>query len=194
MRLALCALLVTLTAPLAAQDAKSAEAAANAAAAAKLSGRWHLKPEASTRPAAPPEPDTRSGRGRENEVAPESVRQMRAMTRETGDAPDPVTIVATVTMLTVTAPDGVPRRFTLNARKEKVDLIFADANVVSAWNAGALSQEITTGHYKLERTYQVSIDGKQLVVTTRLSGGPPDSALARTVLLPTRLVYEKVSY
>jgi hypothetical protein len=101
----------------------------------------------------------------------EQMLEMRAVLREMTDAPEILNVVAGVDAVSFTSNDGTVRKFTIDGKKEKIDIGTAKIDATSKWDAGRLVQEISVGSLKLERTFQVTEEGHQMIVAVTVQGG-----------------------
>jgi len=200
-------------------------------AAGRMSGIWHLNTDLSTgsptqsgasgadpgRPGGPPgggggfgggggRGGGRGGGGGFGGGAPggvssEDTLKMRALLREASAPPADMTIVARATSLQIAQPDGVVRLFNINAKKEKLDLTTAKIDVRTRWNGVAIEQDLTGAQVKMKRTFQLTEDGKQLIVTVENASsssssasrgrGPAGGGPSGSAIRSQRLVYER---
>lgn len=116
--------------------------------------------------------------------------QMRALLREMADQPAQETIVVTTDTTTLTDGQGVVRKFATNGRKETIELGAAQVDSVSKWDSGVLTVELSAGSFTLTETYQLTIQGHELVVAlsstdsgSRQSGVPTPA--------PVKRIYDK---
>lgn len=105
------------------------------------------------------------GGGRSGGASSDDMLKMRALMRETSEPPADMTIVATSTSLHITEPDGAVRLFNANDKKEKLDLMTAKVDVKTKWTGTSFEQELTAGQLKMKRTFQITDEGNQLVVS-----------------------------
>jgi len=105
------------------------------------------------------------GGGGRGGVSSDDMMKMRALVRETSQPPADMTIVATSTSLHITEPDGAVRLFNANDKKEKLDLMTAKIDVKTKWTGSAFEQELAAGQLKMKRTFQMTDEGHQLVVS-----------------------------
>lgn len=115
--------------------------------------------------------------------------QVRALLREMADQPTQETIVVTPDTTTLTDDHGVVRKFTTNGKKEAIDLDATQVDSVSKWEGGALTVELSAGAFKLSETYQLTVQGHELVValsstSSSRQGGVPTPA-------PVKRIYDK---
>jgi hypothetical protein len=116
--------------------------------------------------------------------------QMRALLREMADQPAQETIVVTPDTTTLTDDRGVVRKFATNGKKEPIDLGAVQVDAVSKWDSGVLTVELSAGSLTLTETYQLTIQGHELVVALSSSnsgshqGGVPTPA-------PVKRIYDK---
>lgn len=126
----------------------------------------------------------RSGGNQEQQLA------ARGLLREVSEPPDVLNIVASATDVSFTDSEGTVRRFTISGKKESTDLGTAKVDARTSWSAGALTQELETGQLKVTRTYEVTVEGHQMLVTVSVQGGArlagPGSAA------PMKFVYDRV--
>jgi hypothetical protein len=97
--------------------------------------------------------------------------EARAVMREMSDPPQVLNVVASTDTVQFTSDDGTVRKFTISGKKEQVDLGTAKIDSTSSWSDGKLSQEIAIGSLKIERTFQVTDQGNQLIVSVTTQGG-----------------------
>jgi hypothetical protein len=97
----------------------------------------------------------------------EEMAQARAIQRELLPPPETLDIVATDGAVTFTSNDGVVRKFTVNGKAEKVDFSTAEVSVTTKWGGNNLTQDLVGGPMKMQRTFTVTDEGHQLVVTVK---------------------------
>ena len=73
--------------------------------------------------------------------------------------------------MTLTDDEGRVRKFAANDKKQKVDIGVAEVDAKTKWDAGVLTTEMTVGSLKVTTTYQVTVEGHQMVVTSQMQGG-----------------------
>jgi hypothetical protein len=112
--------------------------------------------------------------------------QVRALLRETREAPAQLAIVASLTAVSLTDDQGRVRKFRANGKKEKVELGTAEVDTKTKWAARALTQEMSASGLKVLVTYQVTVEGHQLVVAIGAQGGGQGSSA------PVTRIYDKV--
>jgi hypothetical protein len=111
------------------------------------------------------------GRSRGGSMSESQMLQMRAVMREVTQPPAELTVVSTPEMFETTDDQGAVRKFATSGKKETIDLGTAKMDVTSTWDAGILNQQIQAGQLKVTRTYQVTDQGNQLIVTVTTQGG-----------------------
>ena len=97
--------------------------------------------------------------------------QMRALMRDTSEAPAQLVIVATPTDVTLTDDEGHVRKFVANDKKQKLDIGTAVVDARARWDGGSFTTELSLGSLKVTTTYQVTVEGHQMVVTSQSQGG-----------------------
>jgi hypothetical protein len=97
--------------------------------------------------------------------------EARAVLREMDDPPQILNVVASAETISFTSDDGTVRKFAIDDKKEKVDLGTATVDATTRWDSGKLSQEIDIGGLKITRTFQVTDEGNQMIVTVSTQGG-----------------------
>ena len=107
----------------------------------------------------------RSGSGASRGGTQDQMLEARAVLREMTDAPQVLNVVATTETVSFTTDDGTVRKFNINEKKETVDLGTAKVDATTKWDGGKLSQEIAIGQVKIDRTFQVTDEGNQMIVT-----------------------------
>ncbi len=112
----------------------------------------------------------RGGSGASRGGTEDQMLEARAVLREMTDAPQVLNVVATTETVSFTTDDGTVRKFDINEKKEKVDLGTAKVDATTKWDGGRLSQEIAIGQVKIDRTFQVTDEGNQLIVTVTTQG------------------------
>ncbi len=132
------------------------------------------------------------GRGSRSGMSQEQMLEVRAVLREMTEAPDVLNVVAAVDAVSFTSEDGTVRKFTIDGKKEKIDIATAKIDASSKWDTGRLVQEISVGSLKLERTFQVTEEGHQMVVTVTVQGGG-GQARGQTARAPVKAIYDRVA-
>jgi hypothetical protein len=117
----------------------------------------------------------------------EQTLDARALTREVAEPPARLTVVITDDTTTFTDDEGVVRKFTTNGKKESIELGGAHVDSVSKWEFGVLTIDLTAGSVKLTETYQVTVQGHEMVVELKTTGGPRGGANA----VPVKRIYDK---
>lgn len=132
------------------------------------------------------------GRGRPSQSNTQQGLETRALIREMAEPPNQITMVVTDTTTTFTDDQGVERKFTTDGNKEKIDLGTAQVDSVSKWNADVLTVEMTGGNFKLTETYQLTVQGHELVETlsSTSSGNRQGSGLGTTAV-PIKFVFDR---
>ena len=89
--------------------------------------------------------------------------------------------------VTFTDADGRSRRYVTTNEKEKHQLQSGTIETRTKWDSARLQQEISeAGGLKVLRTYELSVDKQQLIVTSRAEGGPSGGRESP----PIRAVYD----
>jgi hypothetical protein len=109
-------------------------------------------------------------RGGGSGMSQDQMLEARAVLREMSDPPQVLNVVASPDSIQLTSDDGTVRKFTTNGKKEQVDLGTAKIDSTSSWGDGKLTQDISIGSLKIERTFQVTDQGNQLIVAVRMPG------------------------
>ena len=104
-------------------------------------------------------------------MSQEQMLEARAVLREMSDPPAVLNVVATPDSIQLTSDDGTVRKFTTNGKKEQVDLGTAKIDSTTSWGDGKLTQDIAIGSLKIERKFQVTDQGNQLIVTVTMPNG-----------------------
>lgn len=116
--------------------------------------------------------------------------QIRALLREMADQPAQETIVIAPDTTTLTDDQGVVHKFTTDGKKETIDLGAIQVDSVSKWDGAVLTVDLSAGSFKLTETYQLTIQGHELVVALSAAnsgsrqGGVPTPA-------PVKRIYDK---
>ena len=114
---------------------------------------------------------------------------MKKMQEVMHDIMEPAThLVVTVTdgAVTFVDADGRSRRFMTNDKKEKHQIQSGTLETKTRWDGVQLRQEIEPGGgRKLVRTFSISPENHQLIVTTTREGGDSDRRPP-----PMRVVYD----
>jgi hypothetical protein len=112
--------------------------------------------------------------------------KVRALEREVLPPPDTLDIVANESSATFTSNDGTVRKFAVTGRAEKMTLGTAEVDVTTKWTANNLTQELSAGQLKMVRTFTVTDEGHQLVISLKMDRGGKD-----TPEPPLLLVYDR---
>jgi len=84
-----------------------------------------------------------------------------------------------------TEADGLTRAYVLDEKKEKHQFVSGTFDTKTKWEDGELHQEVfATERMKIVRTYRVTPEPRQLIVTTTMDGGPDGQRE------PIRFVYD----
>lgn len=110
-------------------------------------------------------------RGGGSGMSQDQMLEARAVLREMSDPPQVLNVVASPDSIQLTSDDGTVRKFTTNGKKEQVDLGTAKIDSTTSWGDGKLTQDIAIGSLKIERTFQVTDQGNQLIVAVTMQGG-----------------------
>jgi len=110
-------------------------------------------------------------RGGGSGMSQDQMLEARAVVRELSDPPQVLNVVASADSIQLTSDDGTVRKFTTNGKKEQVDLGTAKIDSTSSWGDGKLTQDIAIGSLKIERTFQVTDQGNQLIIAVKMQGG-----------------------
>jgi hypothetical protein len=110
------------------------------------------------------------GTGGGQPLSNEQMLEARAVMREMMDAPDLLNVVASTEAISLTTGDGIVRKFAIGDKKEQVDLGTAKIDVTTKWDNGKLTQDIELSSLKMTRTFQVTDEGHQLIVTVSNAG------------------------
>jgi hypothetical protein len=110
-------------------------------------------------------------RGGGSGMSQDQMLEARAVLREMSDPPQVLNVVASPDSIQLTSDDGTVRKFTTNGKKEQVDLGTAKIDSTSSWGDGKLTQDISIGSLKIERTFQVTDQGNQLIVAVTMPAG-----------------------
>lgn len=115
--------------------------------------------------------------------------QIRALLREMADQPARETIVITPDTTTLTDDTGAVRKFTTNGKKETIDLEATQVDSVSKWDGSVLTVELSAGSFTLTETYQVTVQGHELVVA--LSAANSSRQGGAQTPAPVKRIYDK---
>jgi hypothetical protein len=181
---AACALVVPALLPLRAQDNPILDAAN------RLKGSWQLNAEQSSK--WPDVPGSRGGDAsqKKNDPPPKETDeqiQMRAALREVQPTPHMLFIRASPTEVSMTTDDGTIRTFVADGQQHPLMISAAKMQAKTTWSPAGLSQDLIAGPVKLNRTWGVSDDGKQLIINLRFT-----SAYSRTDSVPMKFVYDRM--
>jgi len=127
--------------------------------------------------------------GSTTQSSSEQALEARALGREVAEPPARITVVVADEATTFTDDQGVVRKFTTNGKKESIDLGGAHVDSVSKWDNGVLTIELTAGSVKVTETYQVTVQGHEMVVELKSTGGPRGGANA----VPVKRIYDKAN-
>ncbi|HKW01188.1 MAG TPA: hypothetical protein VJN96_15290, partial [Vicinamibacterales bacterium] len=111
------------------------------------------------------------GAGGGQPLSNEQMLEARAIMREMMDAPDVLNVVASTEAVSFTTDEGIVRKFAIDGKKENVDFGTAKVDVTTKWDNNKLSQDLELGSLKMTRTFQVTDEGHQLIVTVSTGGG-----------------------
>lgn len=132
------------------------------------------------------------GRGGRSSSNTEQGLETRALIREMAEPPDQVTMVVTDGATTFTDDQGVERKFTTDGKKEKIDLGTAQVDSVSKWDGDVLTVELTGGNFKLTETYQLTIQGHELVETLSSTNSSRNQGSGiGTTAVPIKRVFDR---
>ena len=182
----------------------------------RLEGQWHLDRQLSTvpepneeEPAGQPSRPGRGGGGgggggfggrrggfggrggggesRGAAVMSEDVLKMRAFARELAEPATVLTILVTPAEVTMTDERGSVRKFKTDGRKANIDYgPGADIDTKATWEDGSLQLEIGGGNPKATETYELTGDGRVLVVAVQLPAVQRGAAQT-----PVKFVYDR---
>jgi hypothetical protein len=127
--------------------------------------------------------------GSTTQSSSEQAVEARALGREVAEPPARITVVVADDTTTFTDDQGVVRKFTTSGKKESIDLGGAHVDSVSKWDNGVLTIELTAGSVKVTETYQVTVQGHEMVVEVKSTGGPRGGANA----VPVKRIYDKAN-
>jgi hypothetical protein len=198
---------------LAGQPPASSAASAQIAAApdpTRLAGQWHFDRELSTPPTAsaadgvsPPPAGfgghrggggfggggRGAGRVRGTQTMSDDVLALRAFMRELAEPPQVLTIVVTAADVTMTDELGAVRKIRTDGKKQKVDFgPGAMMDTKASWDHDRLTLEVGSGDAMITATYQVTVDGRMLVMTVQPPVSQRNSSSASS---PIKLVYTR---
>ena len=130
---------------------------------------------------------SRGGQG----INQEQMLEARAILREMTQAPAVLNVVASAETVSFTSDDGTVRKFAITGKKETVDFGTAKVDVTTRWNGAQLAQDITVGQLKLSRTFQVTDEGHQLIVTVTTPSGGGRGAGGAGGGAPIKAIYDR---
>ena len=118
---------------------------------------------------------------------PEDLLKMRAFVRSLAEPASILTILVAPAEVTMTDEQGVVRKFKTDGKKAQIDFgPGANIDTKTTWEAGKLDLEIGSGSLKASETYQITSDGKMLVVTVQ-----PPSMQRNAAQAPIKFVYDR---
>jgi hypothetical protein len=117
----------------------------------------------------------------------EDLLKMRAFVRNLAEPASVLTILVAPDQVTMTDEQGVVRKFKTDGKKAEIDFgPGANIDTKATWEAGRLELEIGSGNLKASETYQLTSDGKMLVVTVQ-----PPSMQRGAGQAPVKFVYDR---
>jgi hypothetical protein len=176
----------------------------------RLAGQWHFDRDLSTPPTAPtadgvsPPPagfggrrggggfgggERGAGRVRGAQTMADDVLALRAFMRELAEPPEVLTIVVAPSEVTMTDERGAVRKIRTDGKKQKVD--FGPGAIMetkASWDHDILALELGSGDAMITATYQVTVDGRMLVMTAQPPVSQRNSSRAS---VPIKLVYTR---
>lgn len=129
--------------------------------------------------------------GRGGGDSQEQTLAARALMREAFQPSEVLNIVATAGSVSFTDNAGTLRRFTIDGKKETVDFGTSTVETRTSWNGDVLTQELSVGRLKLTRTFEVTVEGHQLVVQVSAQGDGRSGAPGADA--PAKFVYDRSS-
>lgn len=117
--------------------------------------------------------------------------ETRALLREMADTPQALTVIIADDTTTFTDDQGLVRKFTTNGKKETIDLGTAQVDSISKWDGGVLTVELTGGNFKLTETYQLTVQGHELVVALASLNTGNKSANTGAAAVPIKRIYDR---
>jgi hypothetical protein len=124
--------------------------------------------------------------GRSSSVDPRKMEQMMALRQEVLETPTHWIVTQGDGTITFVDADGQSRKFLTSNKKEKHQLQNGTIETKTRWDGALLQQEITgPDSLKILRTFDVSPDGRQLVVTSQF-----ERSLDGRQSPPMRIVYD----
>jgi len=106
-------------------------------------------------------------------LSEEEMKRRRELMRELTTPPARLTIAQDATKVTFIDEHARARAYSTDGRSEKHQFTNATVETHTRWRDAALTIESSLeGGMKIVRRYQLAADPRQLVVTTRLTGGP----------------------
>ncbi len=146
-----------------------------------LNGTWRLNKELSTQPGA-----VQNRAFNSDTMSDAQVTQLNEINRVMGQAAVQLTIQASASDVTITGGAGVDKLST-DGKKQSVQMGKAKVDSKTKWDKNQLKQEVAISDTKLTRTWQVSADGKQLVLVAKLEQASKDGYTSD----PIKFVYDK---
>jgi hypothetical protein len=149
-----------------------------------LDGVWRLNRAASTQPG-----DVENHAVASDTMSDAQVAQLKEINRVMGQTSVQITIQTTPNDVTIVGGAGTDKLST-DGKKQDVQMGTAKVTSKTKWDKNQLKQEVTVADAKFTRTWQVSADGKQLVLTSKLERAA-DGAAAGVATRPIKFVYDK---
>ncbi|MFI5179589.1 MAG: hypothetical protein ACHQO8_13545, partial [Vicinamibacterales bacterium] len=130
---------------------------------------------------------SRGGQG----VNQEQMLEARAVMRELTQAPAVLNVDASADAVSFTSDDGTVRKFAVTGKKETVDFGTAKVDVTTRWNGAQLSQDLAVGQLKVTRTFQLTDEGHQLIVTVTPQTGGRGANGQGAAAAPIKAIYDR---
>ena len=85
------------------------------------------------------------------------------------------------------------RKFTTDGKKETIDLGTAQVGyAISKWDGGVLTVELTGGSFKLTETYQLTVQGHELVVAlASVNSAKGQASNTGAAAVPIKRIYDR---
>ena len=171
----------------------------------KMSGAWRFNKDASSEPLTQVSLDPSNakqggmtggsggGGGTDQSIIFSGEHAAMLLMQDLADVPMQLAITATPDGVTITDEHGVSRKFTASGKFEKMAFSSGKPQFRTRWERNLLTQDITGDNIDMTRTFEVSPDGHELVITLTIRNQPDPKNRASQGNRPStlRFVYER---